>query len=84
MPCYRIRVVGSDFEADDSEDNGGKDYRGTQTAVKAAIEAAIAIAADDCVRGQCGCVLEARIEEGDEVVARYAIALSVEPLPPPH
>lgn len=84
MPHYRIRVVGSNFEADDTEDNGGKDYPDTETAVKAAVEAAIAIAADDCVRGQCGSVLEARIEDGDEVVARYAIALSVEPLPPPH
>lgn len=77
MPHYRIRVVGSDFEAEDNEDGGGSAYPDIESATKAAVNAAIAIAAEDCARGQCGCVLEGRVEDGGEVVARYAIALSV-------
>lgn len=84
MPHLRIRVVGSDFEADEGEDGSGKHYPDIESATKAAVNAAVAIAADDCVRGQGGCVLEARIEDDGELIARYAIALSVELLPLPN
>ena len=84
MPHYRIRVVGSNFEAGDDQDGGGKHYPDIASATKAAVDAAVAIAAEDCARGQGGCVLEARIEDDGQLVGRYAIALSVDQLPLPN
>lgn len=67
-----------DFDAEDD----GKDYPDTDTAVKEAVKAAIAIAADEASRGHDGAVLEARVEDGAHIIARYIVALSVEPVEP--
>lgn len=76
MPTYRVRIVGTDFDAEDE----GSEYPDTDTAVNAAIKAAIAVAADEASRGASGAVMEARVEEGADVLARYIVALSVEPV----
>ena len=78
MPTYRIRIVGTDFDAEDD----GAEYPNTETAVKAAVKAAIAVAADEASQGSCGAVLEARVEDHASVLARYVVALSVEPFQP--
>jgi hypothetical protein len=76
VPSYRVRLVGTDFDAVDE----GADYPDTETAAREAVKAAIAVAADEASRGNQGAVLEARVEDGANVLARYVVALSVEQL----
>lgn len=78
VPTYRVRIVGADFDAEDE----GTDYPDAESAKRQAVKAAIAVAADEASRGMCGAVLEARIEDGSDVLARYIVAVSVEPLEP--
>ena len=78
MPTYRVRIVGTDFDAEDE----GIEYLNTDAAAEQAIRAAIAIAADEATRGSCGAVLEARVEDGTNVIAHYIVALSVEQVDP--
>ena len=78
MAVYFIRAIGSDFDVADE----GVDYADAAEARRAAVRAAVELAAEE-VGGdeRCSSIIEARVEDDSKTVARYVIALSVEPLP---
>ena len=72
MPSYRVRVQGNGFSAEDE----GAIYPDRQAAGKAAMRAAIQIAADEAVRRGTSASLQASVELEGRVVARYSVALT--------
>lgn len=76
MAVYFIRAIGSDFDAADD----GIDYANAAEAERAAIKAAIDLAAEEINDDRRSSIIEARVEEDGEAIGRYVIALSVEPL----
>ena len=79
MAVYFIRAIGSDFDVADE----GVEYADAAGARRAAVRAAIELAAEEINDSQRSSIIEARVEDKGEAIARYVIALSVEPLEVP-
>lgn len=79
MAVYFIRAIGSDFDVADE----GVEYTDADDARRAAVRAAIELAAEEIDDNRRSSIIEARVENGGNAIARYVIALSVEPLEVP-
>lgn len=79
MPHYFIRALNADFTSRDA----GSDYDQPGQALDKGVEAAVAIAADEVLRGQSNASVEVTIELADGApVLRSVVTLSVSPLMP--
>lgn len=74
MANYSVRAIGADFEADDQ----GSEYISADVAKKAAVKAAVAIAADEIDKGKNSSIIETHIKKNGQTVSRYLVVLSVE------
>ena len=78
MANYSVRAIGVDFEADDQ----GYEYVSAEAARRSAVKSAIDIAADEIDRGKKSSIVEAQVLQGNRLIGRYVVALSVEALRP--
>ena len=76
MPFYHVRLINHVFDVRD----GGKDYPSLDAAVQASLVAAADVMADLVEKKQLNSVIDARVEDGDHVVARHSVSLTVREL----
>lgn len=72
MPLFRIRMINSDFESFEE-----RDYRSLEAARQAAVVTAARIACESIAAGEPICAIELEIRDGDDLVARNVVTLSV-------
>ena len=72
MPCYRIRLINSEFESADEVD-----YPSIETARHSAIIGATQVLSDSVAKGQASVAVEIQIYEDDELTARTIVSLNV-------
>jgi hypothetical protein len=72
MPCYRIRLINSEFESADEVD-----YPSIETARRSAIIGATQVLSDSVAKGQASVAVEIQIYEDDELTARTIVSLNV-------
>jgi len=75
MPRYRIRIVNSDFDADEEQD-----YPDLDAAKYAAMKGALEIGTDQVLLGESFYGAEVRVEERDVLRARFMVSLGSTPL----
>ena len=75
MPRYRIRMINSEFESFEESD-----YPSLQAVRQAAISTASRVAAESVADGAPNAAVELQIREGEEMVARHVVTLSVSDL----
>ena len=75
MPRYRIHMINSEFESDDEAD-----YPSLELARKSAITTATRVAAEAVIDGESSVAVEVEIHDGDTLVARNVVSLSVSDL----
>jgi hypothetical protein len=76
MPHFRIHMINSEVESSEG------DYQSLDEARRAAIATAARVASEAIAEGQETASVELRIEDGDKVIARHVVNLSVAPLLP--
>jgi len=72
MPKYQIRLIDSEFDSTEESD-----YHSIVAASKEGIRTAARVAADRLEDGMTSEAIEIRISEGDRIVARHVVSLSV-------
>ena len=72
MPCYRIRLINSEFESADEVD-----YPSIETARRSAIIGATQVLSNSVAKGQASVAVEIQIYEDDELTARTIVSLNV-------
>ena len=72
MPCYRIRLINSEFESADEVD-----YPSIETARRSAIIGATQVLSNSVAKGQASVAVEIQIYADDELVARTVVSLNV-------
>ncbi|HEY7005762.1 MAG TPA: hypothetical protein VH392_04690 [Sphingomicrobium sp.] len=75
MPRYRIRLINSEFES-----VGETDYPSLDAARKAAIATATKVVAESSAEEAPSVAVEVQIHEGETLVARHVVSLSVSDL----
>ena len=75
MPRYRIHFINSEFESTDHSD-----YPSKELATKSAIIGASHVVSDSIADGAPSASVEVQIHDGEEMVARKVVTLSVSDL----
>lgn len=75
MPTYTIRVINSEFTADDEHDLGD-----LSTAKMQALKGALEIASEEVLKGLPFFGAEVRVERGGDQVARFLVSVGTSPL----
>jgi len=72
MPRFRIRMINSTFESNDEAE-----FSSLERARKTAVTAATNMVSESIVEGERASAVEVQIFEGDRLVSRQVVALSV-------
>lgn len=76
MPIIRTHIINSEFSSSDE----GAEYSSVEQASRKALQLASDIARDLMLKGSNPAIIEVKLEENGQVVAKHVVSLTTSPL----